>query len=513
MVAQRLMLISPAPTANGDLHLGHLAGPFLAADICRRYAQATGREAMFGTGMHFTQDYVVTSAHRLGVDPEELRTRSAAQVRLTLATLGIEVDGFACVGDRFVKMVLGFHERLHALGKLKLRTVMYPYSVRTGQYLTDSYVHGACPFCLADGCAGICETCGHPVMPAELINPRSALDPDEPIELRPIEILVFSPEEYRAELVDYFARRAATMRPHMAQLIEEMLARPLPDYPITQPSEWGIPAPFPEVPGQVIYPHMEGMPWSMFTTALAAENRGAVLSTDDELWLADSGTTVVYFAGLDATYPFAVVGTAMLLALGGYVLAEQFVTNDFYELANDKFSTSRNHVVSGRELAAEVPRDLIRFHLASTSPEFQRSDFTRESLVRVTESRLVRPWNRLAAKVGEWTGRGPLPVSERSRAAAARMLDRFASAYDIRRFSLTAAAFTLSEQLGRLARWDAGPADAGDFCYEVDILLRCAAPILVDLAAAALPDVTVPARPDATEITPRALPPLVSADR
>lgn len=508
MPADRLMVISPAPTANGDLHLGHLAGPFLAADVCVRYARATGREAMFGTGMHFTQNYVVTAARRLGMSPEDLRVRSAAQVEETLAAMGIQVDGFGCVGDRFVSMVVNFYDRLNAMGKLKLKAVTFPYSPSRGEYLMDAYVSGGCPFCLADGCAGICESCGLPVPPGELLNPRSTVDPGETLELREVKILVFPVEEYRVALEEYFAPRIATMRPHLAQMIEDVLSRPLPDFPITQPTSWGIPAPFPEVAGQVIYAHMEGMPWSMFTTALAAEARGAVLSADDELWQAGSATTVVYFLGLDATYPFAIVGTAMLTALGGHILPDAFITNDFYELSNDKFSTSRGHLVSGQELAAQVPRDLIRFHLATTSPEFQRTDFTRDALARVTETRLVAPWNRVASAVNAWVGRGPLLVSERSRVSARRMAERFAGAYDVRRFSMTAAAFTLAEQLARLDRMaeDLRPADAGDFCHEVEVFLRCAAPILIDLASTALPDTMIQARHDTTQVTPVLLP-------
>ncbi|MEU3623891.1 methionine--tRNA ligase [Amycolatopsis coloradensis] len=502
----RLVVISPAPTANGDLHLGHLAGPFLAADVCTRYARATGREALYGTGMHFTQNYIVTAAARLGVAPEELRERSSEQVQQTLAAMGIEVDGFGCIGDRFTKLVIDFYDRLHGMGALELRTVRFPYLPSTGEYLMDAYVTGGCPFCLADGYAGICESCGLPVAPGDLIGPRSTLRPDEPLEYREADILVFPVERYRVELEAYFAR--TPMRPGMAQLIESALAGPLPDFPITQPTSWGIPAPFPEVPGQVIYPHMEGMPWSMFTTALAAEKRGAVLAADDELWHSDSGSTVVYFLGLDATYPFAIVGTAMLTALGGHVLPSRYVTNEFYELANEKFSTSRGHVVSGRELATEVPRDLIRFHLCATSPEYQRTDFTHEALLRVSETRLTGPWNRVAAVVDAWVGHGPLPVSEEARRTALRMAERFADGYELRRFSVTAVASTLAEQLGRLDRLAATvtAGTAGDLCHQVEVFLRCAAPILIDLAAAALSDTSLPGRVDAETVTPKRLP-------
>jgi methionyl-tRNA synthetase len=508
---ERTLVIAPGPTANGDLHLGHLAGPFLGADVCARYARAAGREVLFGTGVHFTQNYIVTTARRLGERPEDLRVRSGEQVERTLGVMGIEPDGFVRFDDRYLKTVRTFFERLHSMGKLRLRPVTFPYSPATGQFLTDAYVRGGCPVCLAEGCAGLCENCGHWIPSGELIGPRSTLDPDDPVELREREVLVLPLEEHREALTAYFAGLSTTLRPRLAQMIEEILSRPLPDYPVTLPIDWGIPAPFPEVAGQVIYSDAETIAWSIHCTALAAERRGEVLAADDELWFAGSGAKVVYFFGSDAGFAFAVVGGAMLMALGEHVLPAQFVTNEFYELDHDKFSTSRGHVVTGRQLAAEVPRDLIRFFLAVTSPDFQRTNFTREVLAKVTGSRLVEPWNRVVDKVGSWVGGGPLPVSERSRAAAARMLERFAAAYDPRRFSLTAASFTLCEQLARLDQWEVGPHDAGDFCHEVDVFLRCAAPVLIDLADRALTDAGIPDKPYATEITPERLPRLAGA--
>jgi methionyl-tRNA synthetase len=164
--------------------------------------------------------------------------------------------------------------------------------------------------------------------------------------------------------------------------------------------------------------------------------------------------------------------------------------------------------MTGQELLDEgVPRDLIRFYLASTSPEFQRTNFTRAAMAEVTSSRLVAPWNRIAAKVNA-LGSTPLPVSERSRVAARLMVERFAGAYDVRRFSVTAAAFTLTEQLARLDSFPLTAGNAGDFCHEVDTFLRCAGPILTDLAAKALGDTTIPSTFDAEEFTPRQLPEL-----
>ncbi|WP_086668119.1 class I tRNA ligase family protein [Lentzea kentuckyensis] len=502
----KLLVIAPGPTANGDLHLGHLAGPFLAADICARYARAAGRDVLFGTGIHSTQNYIVTTARRLGVRPEDLRESSAGAVEASLAAMDIDPDGFVRFDERYVKTVVTFFDRLHSAGKLRLRAVKFPYSPRTGEFLTDAYVRGGCPVCLTDGCAGLCEGCGTWIASGELVDPKSTLDPDDVVELREEKVLVLPVEEYRAGLEEFFARHAPTLRPRLARMIEEMLARPLPDYPVTLPISWGIPAPFPEVDGQVIYSDTETITWSIHASALAAQGRGEVLESDDQLWLGD--TEVVYFFGSDAGFAFAVAGVAMLLALDGYVLPEQFVTNEFYELENDKFSTSRGHLVTGQELLnSGVPRDLIRFYLASTSPEFQRTNFTRAAMAEVTSSRLVVPWNRIAAKVNALEP-VPLPVSERSRIAARLMVERFAGAYDVRRFSITAAAFTLTEQLARLDSFPVTAENAGDFCHEVDVFLRCAAPILTDLAARALPDTTIPELFDTHECTPRRLPEL-----
>jgi methionyl-tRNA synthetase len=506
-VSRTTLIITPAPTANGDLHLGHIAGPLLAADVYTRYLRATGRDVLLATGFQDTSTHVVTTAHRLGVTPKALVARSGEQIKATLAAVGVDVDGFTGDEDRFVKVVLGLMEQLHAAGKFELRTMTFPYSPATGEYLVDGYARGGCPHCLADGCAGLCESCGNPIAAGDLIDPQSTMNPDDSVELREAEVLVLPMERYRERIRKHFDEHGKAMRPHMIQVIEEMLSRPLPDYPITYPISWGIPAPFPEVAGQAINPNAEPVAWSIYCAALSAERRGMALAAADELWLAGAGTKVVYFLGFDNTYPFAIGAVAMLLASDGrYLLPEEFITNEFYELDNSKFSTSRGHVVWGRDLVAEVPRDLVRFHLAATSPENQRTDFSRAALARVTSSRLVEPWNRVVDKVDRFTGRGSLPVSERSRAAAARIVERFAAYYELDCFSLTRVAETLTEQLGRLERLVVRPGEEGDFCHEVDVVLRCAAPILIDLAGEALPETRIPVGVGATAVAPVTLP-------
>jgi methionyl-tRNA synthetase len=480
----RTVIISPAPTANGDLHLGHIAGPFLAADVHTRYARARGREVLLGTGFQDTSTFVVTTAHRRGMRPAELVADSAVRIEATLRAMGIGVDGYTGDDDRFTKWVVDFIGRLHAAGRLEPRTLTFPYSERTGRFLVDGFASGFCPECLAEGCAGLCESCGNLVLAGDLIGVRSTVDPDDPVIPRDVDVLVLPVERYRDRLRAHFEAHADGMRPHMAQAMARLLSRPLPDFPVTYPISWGIPVPFAEVAGQVVNPNAEPMAWSMHSSALAAERRGGTPAGEDELWLAGGGSEIVYFLGFDNIYPFAIAGPAMLLAFDGhYELPTRYLTNEFYELDHQKFSTSRGHVVWGRELAAEVPRDLIRFHLAATSPEHQRTSFSRDALARVTGSRLVGPWNRIADRVNGWVGRGPLPVSGRSRHAAALMSERFAESCELAGFSLNRAAEAIADHLARLDRWPVTEADAGDFCFEVRWLLRESAPILIDLAA------------------------------
>ncbi|GAA3454704.1 class I tRNA ligase family protein [Dactylosporangium matsuzakiense] len=506
--SRRTVIITPAPTANGDLHLGHLAGPFLAADVYTRYARAQGREVLLGTGFQDTSTFVVTTAHRRGVAPAELVATSAEQIASTLETMGIGIDGYTGDDDRFTKWVVDFIGRLYAAGRLELRTMTFPYSERDGRFLVDGFASGGCPHCLAEGCAGLCESCGHLVAAGELVGVRSTLDPSDPVTLREADVLVLPVERYRDRLRAHFEANAGGMRPHMAQAMAHMLSRPLPDFPVTYPIQWGIQVPFAEVAGQVVNPNAEPMAWSMHASTLAAEHRGADTAGEDALWLAGAGSQIGYFLGFDNIYPFAIAGPAMLLAFDGrYELPTWYLTNEFYELDHRKFSTSRGHVVWGRDLAARVPRDLIRFFLATTSPEHQRTSFNADALARVTELRLVAPWNRIAERVNGWAGRGPLPVPERSRHAAALVAERFAASYELAGFSLNRAAEAIADHLGRLDRRVVSDEDAGGYCYEVRELVRAAAPILIDLAAAVLADDTGSA---ATEITPVTLPHLVA---
>ncbi|MFJ3724528.1 SidA/IucD/PvdA family monooxygenase [Streptomyces sp. NPDC090045] len=306
----------------------------LAGDVHARYLRASGRPVIFTSGTDDSQIYVVSSAARAGLVPEEPALRSAGQIR-----------------------------------------------------------------------GGLCESCGHPNNFDELLRPRSTVDPAAVVTHR----------------------------------VREALERPLPDFPITYPTGWGIPAPFVEMPGQVLNAWAEGMGASMYCTWYAAEQLGEHTDRYDEHWLSEHGIDLVYFLGFDNVYFWGMTHLALLMAHGDrYVEPHAIVSNEFYELENQKFSTSKGHVVWAADLVAEVPRDLVRFYLALTAPEHSRTNFSREALDTLASDRLVEPWNRLAGRVEELLA--AVPVSRTGADHAGILVERFRSHYELESFSLHRAA-------------------------------------------------------------------------
>lgn len=499
---RRVVIIGPPPTPNGDLHVGHIAGPYLAADVHARYLRVSGRPVLYVTGTDDSQTYVVASAARQGTTPEALAEQSTGDIQATLAAAGIEVDGFAPFDEGYREAVLDFATRLHSAGKLRLRTVRLPYSERFGQFLVEGLISGACRVCLSISRGGLCESCGHPNNFDELVDMRSTVAPSDRVTLREARILVLPLEEYREQLTAFHESKQSTWRPRIVQLVRELLAKPLPDFAITYPLAWGIGAPFPETPGQVINAWAEGMPASMYCTEFAQRRAGERPAGYDELWRAEHGIQLVYFLGFDNAYFWGMTHLALLLAHDGrYVLPDSIVCNEFYELENEKFSTSRGHVIWTRDLLRDVPRDIVRFYLTLTAPEHARTNFSRAALDKIASTRLVEPWNALAAGVEEAVTALAaehlmLPVSPAARGRSAAMVDRFAACYELNAYSLTRAADLVVQHTARLQQEaaellsgpagdrEAGRGRLGDLIGELRTLMVAASPILVDLARA-----------------------------
>jgi methionyl-tRNA synthetase len=490
-----VLVLGPNPTPNGGMHLGHMAGPYLAGDVYARYQRARGRRVVFSTGTDDSQTFVVASARRLGIEPAELCRTSTQLIQEALSAIGISVDGFGPFDETYAETVLEYFRALHRAGRFRLRTVPLPYLERTGEFLVEGLVEGECPVCLTTCRGGLCETCCHPNNFDELINPRSTIDPNDVPTVREATILVLPMEEYREQLTAYHERWAPYWRPHLVQMVRDVLSRPLADLPITYPLGWGMPAPFEETPGQVLNAWLELIPAGMFTSGYAAAQTGWQ-TTPGELWLPEQDVRIVHFLGFDNAYFFALAHMALLMAHGDtYIRPEWVLTNEFYELESEKFSTSKGHVLSVQQVLQEAPRDVVRLYLALTAPEYQRTTFSRAGMEKVARERLVEPWNRLAETIGKAVADGgdePLPVSAVGRARVATMLERFDFNYEMPNYSMNRSAESILTQLGRLDRLASGldglqddPAGWGDLILQVQALLALSSPILIDLAEAA----------------------------
>lgn len=486
------IVIAATPTSNGDLHVGHMAGPYLAADVYARYLRAIGRPVIYTTCTDDSQSYVVTTAHRKGVAPRQLIATSTAAIERTMTAMGASTAGLPPIDDLYQDTVLRFMTELYDAGRFRTRTVRLPYAQRAQMYLYDGLVSGTCPTCLSGSSGGACEACGHPNSYDELLNARSSMDPTDPVIYREATILVLPMEEYRDRLEAYYASRRGQWRPHAMQLIEEIMAKPLPDIPITIPSTWGIPAPFAETPGQMLYPWIEAMPASIYSTWWSAKQLGEPAATTDEFWEASRDAELVYFHGYDNVYHWGLMDLVLLMAHGDrYITPTSDVCNEFYDLRGDKFSTSRNHLIWSADLLAEVPRDLVRFYLALTAPEYQRTNFDPDEMRDVVAKRLVEPWNALAdavAKALVGIGLGdPLPTSAASRNRCDRMAERLGVCYALANFSMSRAASTIATHLDRLREQAESladtpdPAGLGDLLIEFRTVLAWAAPILIDV--------------------------------
>lgn len=502
-MSNKYIVIVPPPTPNGDLHVGHVAGPFLAADVFARAHRARGEDVLFATGTDDSQSYVVTAAHRKQTTPEALCRQSTAEIQASIARLQLSVDGFAPFDQSYRTACIDFLSSLHRAGKFTWK--QKDFFVRpSGEALFEAYVKGRCPTCLAATSGGLCEGCGHPDDYADILSPCNALASEEPLTKRSYRILVLELEQYREQLQTYYTTKAAMLRPHIRALMDEMFDRPLPDFPITYPGSWGIPADFCGADGQVINAWAEGMPAAMVCSAVAARNNGVPCTAYDSLWMAERGYRLVYFMGFDNSYFWGMSHLALLMASDGkYILPDAMITNEFYELENEKFSTSKGHVIWASDLARDYSLDAIRYHLCWTNPEHHRTNFSQAEMAHTIDQRVIPGWTVLTTNMRALLSLVPdpvhhLPISREGTERASTMTTRIARCFDLRTFSLRDAANDICAHIERLGDVTCGLLDAqappqitaiGDAWHEVLSLLRAGAPVMTawDVAAAILP--------------------------
>lgn len=458
----------PPPTPNGGLHVGHMAGPFLAADIFAKAAQAGGQSVHVLSFSDTNQSYVRATAEKQNRDPAELASGWTRDILDTLEIYGCQVDNYFEPGpasDGFVRDTL---LRLYEQGVLKKKSFPFLYLPDQDQFLDEAGASGLCPRCLDDCKCGICEACGFPTQADTLLNPRSTNDPAARVEVRHAEVLVLELEAWR-DALRRFHNFGTAIRPKYRWLVDDALAGPLPDFPVTVPGSWGISAGHPDLPGQVVNA------WPELALNFVHGYKQAAA--------AGGAPKIVNFFGYDNSYFYAIVHVALLHATG----MEQFlphatVINEFYNLENAKFSTSRGHLIWARDIAAAYPADLVRFYTALSAPGFEQGNFNAQDMQEVVERRLLAPYSRIAAAADSAGGSAGLP--DTAVRAAAAMEARVAASLSLERFNLRQAAEDVLKGLGAIESVQAAPGAGRDCVMQMlGAWARAAAPLMPSLAS------------------------------
>ncbi|GAA1584779.1 class I tRNA ligase family protein [Streptomyces globosus] len=372
------VVTSAPPNPNGDLHLGHLSGPFLGADVLTRHLRQRGHDVRHVGYSDEHSCYVPRRAAEIGSTAHPTARLFGDRMEETLSLGAMHHDWFTrpLTDPVHTEFVQRFFLDLWESGALEVQELPVFHCGPCDRHLYEAEVRGCCQFCAEPSDGVYCEACGLPQDPAGLADPKCTACRTAP-ETRTLRRIVFPLEPRREELAAYHAeaQARAEWRPRLVAYLQGLFARgPLPDTPISREAGYGIPVPLPGWEGHVLDTWFSGIWGYAAATARLSEANGD-RSEWERLWT-DPETRIVNFIGFDCSFSHAVLWPALLLARGGLTLPAQVVTNEFYRLEGEKFSTSRGHAIWGGEFLRRVNADALRFHLCLTGPERAQNNFS-----------------------------------------------------------------------------------------------------------------------------------------
>ena len=389
---QRRVVVHVAPpTPNGDLHLGHLSGPYLAADVYRRALTLEGVDAALVMGTDDYQSYVAGKALQTESTPEAVADRYAAEILATLASADIHPDQFTrpMHTEGYAEAIQEVFRTLHRAGVLVERETPCLRDPADKRYLFEFYVGGACPHCGAGAGGGGCEECGRPNDAHDLGDPQATLTGNAPVR-DTVTRLVVPLAEHADRLKAWL--ETATLSPHLRALAEQALAEGLPDLPATHPHDWGIPCPVEGFEDQIISAWVELGHGALAALREHARRAGHPVH-QDSLTPADD-PEIVQFFGFDNGYVYALLYPLLYAAADtSFTPPTTCIVNEFYLLDGLKFSTSRGHAIWVRDICAREPSDLVRFYVCHTRPEGMRTDFTEAGYRAFADDVLRGAWS------------------------------------------------------------------------------------------------------------------------
>jgi methionyl-tRNA synthetase len=399
---KRTLVTSALPYANGEIHLGHLAGAYLPADIYARYLRMRGEEVLYICGSDEYGVPITLTAEREGITPKELVDRNHASIKKSFEGFGMSFDNFSQTSRPVhTETAQAFFTDLHSQGVFRQKTTEQFYSPSQKRFLADRYIEGTCPKCSSEGARGDqCEACGSSLDPTELVNPRNAQD-NSPLELR-------ETTHWFLPLGDWQDRLIALIDAHpewkdnVKQYCRGWFKDGLQDRAVTRDLDWGVPVPLPDHDGKVFYVWFEAPIGYISATREWAAGQG-----DPEAWKTwwqQEDTRLVHFIGKDNVFFHAVMFPAMLMAHSeDYILPENVPANEFLNLEGQKLSTSRGFAVWLPDYLEKFSPDPLRYTLARNLPETRDMNFTWEGFLARNDNELGNNFGNLVNRVFSFT--------------------------------------------------------------------------------------------------------------
>ena len=374
---KRTLITSALPYANGPVHIGHLAGVYVPADIYARYLRLKGESVLFIGGSDEHGVPVTIRAKKEGCTPQDVVDRYHNLIKKSFADFGISFDVYSrTTSSIHHKFAADFFRKLYDEGKfVEIESDQY-YDEAEQQFLTDRNIRGECPRCHAPEAYGDqCEKCGATLSPDELINPYNA-DTGNPLVKRRTKHWYLPLNDYQPWLEKWILEEHKEWRPNVYGQCKSWLDTGLKPRAVTRDLNWGIPVPVEGAEGKVLYVWFDA-PIGYISNTKELCDAHPELGTWQQWWQ-DPESRLIHFIGKDNIVFHCIVFPSMLKAHGDYNLPDNVPSNEFLNLEGDKISTSRNHAVWLNEYLEELPgkQDVLRYVLTANAPETKDNDFT-----------------------------------------------------------------------------------------------------------------------------------------
>ena len=375
----RTLVTSALPYANGGVHIGHLAGVYVPADIYVRYLRLKKQEVLFIGGSDEHGVPVTIRARKEGITTQEVVDRYHNLIKKSFEDFGISFDIYSRTTSKIHnKFASDFFRTLYDNHKLVEKTEEQFCDEVTGEFLTDRNIVGTCPRCGAEGAYGDqCEKCGATLSPEELINPTNKNNPGHGLVKKATKNWYLPLNDYQDWLKQWILEEHKEWRPNVYGQCKSWLDMDLQPRAMTRDLDWGIPVPVEGAEGKVLYVWFDAPIGYISNTKELCDAQTEKWGTWQKWWQ-DPSTRLVHFIGKDNIVFHCIVFPTMLKAHGGYILPDNVPSNEFLNLENNKISTSRNWAVWLHEYLEDFPgkQDVLRYVLTANAPETKDNNFT-----------------------------------------------------------------------------------------------------------------------------------------